>query len=74
MTEGILRGFVTDNHGENNLAWITIPIVPGIGCNLFSVKSATNKGVVSIFDLATPGWSYPASLSHFVQKMMTSTL
>ena len=53
--EGILQGLVTDNHGEQHLARIAILIVPGIGCNLFSVKSATKKGVVSIFDFENPG-------------------
>ena len=48
--EGISQGLVPDNHGEQHLAWIAILIVPGIGRNLFSVESATKKGVVSIFD------------------------
>ena len=52
--EGILQGFVTDNHGEQSLARIDILIVSGIGCNPFSVKSATKKGVVSIFDFDNP--------------------
>ena len=58
MAEGLLQGLVTDNHGEQHLARIAIRIailiVPGIGRNLFSVKSATKKGVVSIFDLDNP--------------------
>ena len=48
--EGILQGLVTDNHGEQHLARVAILIVPGTGRNLFSVKSTTKKGVVSIFD------------------------
>ena len=52
--EGILQGLVTDNHGEQHLARIAILIVPGIGRNLFSVQSATKKGVVSIFDFDNP--------------------
>ena len=52
--EGILQGLVTDNHGEQHLARIAIFIVPGIGRNLFSVKSAAKKGVVSIFDFDNP--------------------
>ena len=47
-------GLVTDNHGEQHLARIAILIVPGIERNLFSVKSATKKGVVSIFDFNNP--------------------
>ena len=52
--EEILEGLVTDNHGQQHLARIAILIVPGIGCNLFSVESATKKGVVSIFDFDDP--------------------
>ena len=48
--EGILQGLVTDNHREHYLALIAILMVPGIGRSLFSVKSATKNGVVSIFD------------------------
>ena len=29
-------------------------IVPGLGCNLFSVKQAARNGVVSIFDMTNP--------------------
>ena len=54
MAEGILQGLVNDNHGEQHLARIAIFIVPGTGRNLFSVKSAKKKGVVSIFDLNNP--------------------
>ena len=52
--EGIFQGIVTENHGEQHLARIAIFIVPGIGRNLFSVKSATKKGVISIFDFDNP--------------------
>ena len=52
--KGILQGLVTDNHGEQHLARIAILVVPGIGCNLFSVKSATKKSVISIFDFDNP--------------------
>ena len=52
--EGILQGLVTDNHGEQHLVRIAILIVPGIGRNLFSVKSAAKNGVVSIFYFDTP--------------------
>ena len=48
--EGILQGIVTANHGEQHLARITTFIVPGIGRNLFSDKSATKKGVIAIFN------------------------
>ena len=52
--EGILQGLVTDIHGEQHLARIAILIMPGIGCNLLSVKSATMKGAVSIFYFDNP--------------------
>ena len=52
--EGILQGPVTENHGEQHLARIAILVVPGIKRNLFSGKSATKKGVVSIFDFDNP--------------------
>ena len=52
--EGILQGLVTDNHGEQHLARIAILIMPGVGCNIFSVKPATKKGVVSISDCDNP--------------------
>ena len=42
---------------------------------LSSVKSTTKKGASFPFSTSTtPGWSYPASPSHFVQKMTASTL
>ena len=52
--EGIHQGLVTDNYGEQYPARISIFIVPGIGRNLFSIKSATKKGVVSVFDFDNP--------------------
>ena len=52
--EGILQGLVTDDHAEQHLARIDILIVPGIGRNLLSFKSATKKGVVSIFAFDNP--------------------
>ena len=52
--EGILQGLVTDIHGEQHLARIAILIVPGIGYSLLFVKSATMKGVVSIFYFDNP--------------------
>ena len=48
--ETILQGLITDNHGKLYLARVAILIVPGIGRNIFSVESATKKGVVSISD------------------------
>ena len=52
--KGILQDLVTDNHGGQYVARIAIFIVLGIGRNLFAVKSATKKGVVSIFDFDNP--------------------
>ena len=54
MAEGILQGFVTENHEEQHLARIATRIVSGIGRNFFSVKSATKKVVASIFDFDNP--------------------
>ena len=54
MVVGILQSLVTDNHDEYHPARVAILIVPGIGRNLFSVKSATKKGIVSIFDFNDP--------------------
>ena len=52
--EGTVQGLVTNNRGVQHLARISIFIVPGIRRNLFSVKSATKKGTVSIFDFDNP--------------------
>ena len=52
--ERIHPGLDTDNHGEQYLPRIDILIVPGIGRNIFSVKLATEKGVVSIVDFDNP--------------------
>ena len=52
--EGILQGRVTNIHGEQQLAWIAILIMPGIRRNIFSVKSATKKSVVSNFNFDNP--------------------
>ena len=50
MAEGILQGLVTDNHGEySSLRGLLSSL-----CNLFSGKSTTKKGVVSIFDFDKP--------------------
>ena len=73
-TEGILEGLVTDNHGEQHLARIAILIMPSIGRNLFFAKSATKKGVVSIFDFDNARLELSSIPPHFMQKMMTSTL
>ena len=57
--EGILKGLVIDNHRKQHLVRIAFLIVPGIGCNLFSVKMATKKSVVSIFDFYNPRLELP---------------
>ena len=48
--EGILQGIITDNYGNGHLLPIQILVVPTIGRHLFSVKTATRNGIVSIFD------------------------
>ena len=52
--EGVIQGIITDDYGEQHLARIAILNVPGIGRNLFSVKTAAKKGIVSIFDVNNP--------------------
>ena len=49
--EGVLQGLITNDYEEQQLARIAILIVPGIGRNLFSVKTAARKGNVSIIDV-----------------------
>ena len=52
--EGVLQGLIADDYREQHLARIAILIVSGIGRNLFLVKTAARKGVVSIFDANKP--------------------
>ena len=49
-----MEGLTTNDCGEQHLARIAILNVPGIGRNLFSVKTAAKKGIVSIFDVNNP--------------------
>ena len=49
--EGVLQGLIADDYGEQELAQITILIVPGIGSIVFSAKPAARKGIISIFDV-----------------------
>ena len=44
--EGVSQGLITDDYGEQHLARIANLIVPGIGRNLFSVKTAARKRIV----------------------------
>ena len=52
--EGVLQGVITDNYGNSYLVRIQILVVPTIRRNLFSVKTATRNGSVSIFDRENP--------------------
>ena len=52
--KGALRGLITDDYGEQHLARIANLRVPGIGRNVFSLKTSATKGVVSIFDVNKP--------------------
>ena len=47
-------GVTTDNCGNDHLVRIQILVVPTIGHNLFSVKTATRNGIVSISDRENP--------------------
>ena len=50
----VLQGVIIDNHGNGDLFRIQILVLPTIGRKLFSVKTATRKDGVSIFDLENP--------------------
>ena len=52
--QGLLRGHIIDAQGVQRLIQISVLIVPGLGCNLFSVKQAPRNGVLSIFDTYNP--------------------
>ncbi|CAM9927547.1 unnamed protein product, partial [Sphacelaria rigidula] len=52
--KGLLRGHIQDGEGVKRLVQISCLVVPGLGRNLFSVKQATQDGVVSIFDMNNP--------------------
>ena len=52
--EGILQGVITDNYGSGQLVRIQVLVVPTIGRNLLSAKSATRNGIISIFDRENP--------------------
>ena len=52
--EGILQGDITDNYGNGHLVRIRISVIPTVGRNLFSVKTALRNGIVSIFDREEP--------------------
>ena len=52
--EGILQGVIIDNYGNGQLVRIQILVVPTIGRNLISVKTATWLCIVSIFDRDNP--------------------
>ena len=73
--EGLLQVLLAKHYEKQHLARIVILIVPGIGCDIFSVKSATKKDVDSIFDFDNPRVELPGiTVPNFVQKMTTSTL
>ncbi|CAM9166972.1 unnamed protein product, partial [Sphacelaria rigidula] len=52
--KGLLRGHIKDDGRIKRLVQISCLVVPGLGRNLFSVKQATKKGVVSIFEINNP--------------------
>ena len=52
--EEILQGVITDNYGNGHFVRIQILAVPTIRRSLFSVKTATRNGIVSIFDRENP--------------------
>ncbi|CAN0043303.1 unnamed protein product [Sphacelaria rigidula] len=52
--KGLLRGHIQDGEGVKRLVQISYLVVPGFGRKLFSVKQATQNGVVSIFEMNSP--------------------
>ena len=52
--EGVLEGVVIDDYGNQILVRVGIVVGPGIGRNLFSVTTAAQKGIVTIFDYENP--------------------
>ena len=50
----VLQGAISKNYGSGPLVRIQILVVPTVRCNLFSVETATRKGVVSILDREIP--------------------
>ena len=53
-TEGLLRDVVTDEYGNPHIVRVGFIFVSGIQSNLYSVKAAASKGIVSIFDIENP--------------------
>ena len=51
---GIIFGAVTDNCGNALHVSFRVVLVPGLGTNLFSVTSAMQKGVASLFYADNP--------------------
>ena len=52
--EGVLQDLITDDYGNQILVRVDIVVVPGIGRNLFSVMTAAEKGIATIFDYKNP--------------------
>ena len=52
--EGNLQRVIIENYGNGHFVRIQILVVPTIVHNLFSVKTATRNGIVSIFDRENP--------------------
>ena len=71
--QGVLQGFIMDDYGEQHLARVAILNVPGIGHNLFSVKTAARKGIVSNSMSTNPGWRRETLPCHFAERTTIST-
>ena len=52
--EGVLQGLVADDYGNQILVGVDIVVVPGNGCNVFSVMIAAKKCIDTIFDYENP--------------------
>ena len=46
----LLQGLATDDNGNQILVRVDIVVVPGIGRNLFLLRTAAKKGIATVFD------------------------
>ena len=51
---GVLQGVITDDYGNQILNRVDVVMMPGIGCNLFSVMTSAKKVIATIFDYENP--------------------
>ena len=71
--ECMLQGLITDDNGEQNFAMIAILLLPGIGRNLFSVKTAARTASLRYSMSTNPGWRLATLPCHFAEITAKST-